>query len=149
MKDLITYINENLKSKPKTKEELMSLIDELVDKTNSNQIDLNHIDVSYINDMSDLFSIRRNKKLLDINFLVENWNVSNVENMNRMFYGCERFNSDISNWDVSKVKSMNYMFYGCRNFEAILDKWDTHNVKDMYNMFKDTKIEKHTPSWYK
>lgn len=127
----------------------MSLIDELVDKTNSNQIDLNHIDVSYINDMSDLFSIRRNKKLLDINFLVEDWDVSNVTNMNHMFYGCECFNSDISNWDVSKVENMNYMFYGCRNFEAILDKWDTHNVKDMYNIFKDTKIEKHTPSWYK
>ena len=30
-----------------------------------------------------------------------------------MFYGCKKFNSDLSKWNVSKVKDMEYMFLGC------------------------------------
>ena len=37
------------------------------------------------------------------------WDVSNVQNMKRMFYRSQ-FNGDISRWDVSNVKDMSYMF---------------------------------------
>ena len=30
-----------------------------------------------------------------------------------MFYGCDKFNQNISNWDVSNVKDMLFMFYKC------------------------------------
>ena len=35
---------------------------------------------------------------------LNNWNVSNVENMSWMFAHQDDFQQDISNWDVSNVK---------------------------------------------
>ena len=40
-----------------------------------------------------------------------NWNVSNVEDMEFMFNGARSFNQPLNNWDVSKVTDMRYMFY--------------------------------------
>ena len=40
---------------------------------------------------------------------ISNWDMSNVENMYRMF-GDSKFNGDISKWNVSIVKDMNWMF---------------------------------------
>lgn len=36
---------------------------------------------------------------------ISRWNVSNVTNMDEMFYGADVFNGDISRWDVSKVRA--------------------------------------------
>ena len=66
---------------------------------------------------------------------IENWNVSNVINMNKMFYNCYKFNKDISKWNVSNVINMSNMFYNCRNFNQNLSKWNVHNVQDMEYMF--------------
>ena len=92
---------EQLKYFPQTKEELRSLIQQRV-KVEGNNVNLNDIDVSAITDMSRLFQ--------DISFDSSNfngnisaWDVSNVTNMNSMFYRCKRFNGDISKWNVSKV----------------------------------------------
>ena len=38
------------------------------------------------------------------------WDVSNVSNMARIFYGANDFNQDISSWDVSNVTNMQEMF---------------------------------------
>ena len=66
---------------------------------------------------------------------LEDWDISNVKNMEYMFWGCETFNSDLSNWDVSSVKNMNCMFWGCQTFNSDLSKWDVSSVGDMNCMF--------------
>ena len=135
MKHLNTYITEYIVKKkldkpidsenhyeyfPKTKEKLVKNIKELIKKGIYN---FNCIDTSEITDMSYLFD---NFEYMDIkeNFNVSGWNVSNVEDMQYMFYNCKNFNCNLNNWNVSKVKDMEYMFDGCKSL-------------------------KNTPSWYK
>ena len=116
---------------PKTKQELIENIKELVDK---GETDFNCIDTSAITNMSHLFDD------IDINrnFDVSKWNVSNVEDMGHMFYAYENFDCDLSNWNVSKVKDMKYMFYKCENFTGKgLENWDVSKVEDMQDMFED------------
>ena len=115
MKSLSQYIQEkliikknkgsnNYKYFPKTKKELQDIILKRI-KHEGNEVDLNDIDVSKITDMSTLF------KGTDFNGDISSWDVSNVETMEGMFWGCMNFNSDISNWDVSNVKNMAFAFY--------------------------------------
>ena len=88
MKSLKSYIQEKLtikKSKynyfPETKEELQDIIKKRMEKE-GNEVNLNDIDVSNITDMSNLFVF------LDFNGDISQWDVSNVTNMEYMFYGC-------------------------------------------------------------
>ena len=77
---------------PETKGELSKLIwDEC--KKNGNNCSLNHIDVSKITDMSNLF------QAFGFNGDISKWDVSNVTDMCGMFRHSD-FNGDISNWDV-------------------------------------------------
>ena len=71
---------------------------------------------------------------------LEDWDVSNVKNMEYMFWNCETFNSDLSKWNVSKVTNMTGMFKGCGNFNCDLSKWDVSNVVDMGGMFSYCKF---------
>ena len=120
MKRLINIINEDFKLKkkgkiahseykynPKNKKELISLLEQLLDKRGKDA-DLNDIDTSAITDMSELF-----EDLDPRNIDISGWDVSNVENMAFMFYDCHKFNSDLSTWDVGKVNNMSNMFTGC------------------------------------
>ena len=68
---------------PKTKEELIENIRELVSKRKYN---FNCIDTSEITDMKSLFA--NEKQLRDVNFNVSEWNVSNVRTMAFMFANC-------------------------------------------------------------
>ena len=119
---------------PETKEELIENIKELLNK---GETDLNCIDTSAITDMSNLFKY--------INYLFENinisnWNVSNVTNMNYMFYNCCKFDCDLSKWNVSNVKDMKYMFINCYNFKGKgLENWDVSNVENMCGMLDGCK----------
>ena len=115
---------------PETKKELIKNIKELVKKGIT---DFNCINTSNITDMSELFKIGIFTKM---SFDVSNWDVSNVENMERMFLTCKDFNCDISNWDVSNVINMKYMFQNCMHFEGEgLENWDVSNVTNMGYMF--------------
>ena len=86
MKEIKTYIIEKLKVSsmhtsplfPKTTEELRKIIKAEISK-NGNDCSLNHINVSKITDMSDLFYKSK------FNGDISNWNVSNVIDMHGMF----------------------------------------------------------------
>ena len=58
-------------------------------------------------------------ELAEVKYIIglENWDVSNVENMSGMFEECENFNCDLSKWDVSKVTNMEDMFDGCNSLK--------------------------------
>ena len=94
-------------------------------------IGLEDWDVSNVKNMECMFCGCKN-----FNSDLSKWNVSNVENMSSMFEGCEKFNSDLSNWDVSSVRYMNGMFQGCEKFNSDLSKWNVSNVENMSSMFE-------------
>ena len=131
MKDLNTYITEKLvlnksNSKhvynyhPKDKDELEDLLKKLLEERGEDA-DLNDIDTSAITDMTAY--------------------------MKGMFYECRNFNCDLSSWDVSNVEDMDKMFYGCMKFKGEgLDDWEVDNVMSMRHMFDRCKCKK--PEWY-
>uniref|UniRef100_A0A6C0B8U1 BspA family leucine-rich repeat surface protein n=1 Tax=viral metagenome TaxID=1070528 RepID=A0A6C0B8U1_9ZZZZ len=79
-----------------------------------------------------------------------NWITTKVTDMQSMFKNCSLFNSDLSQWDVSSVQNMSYMFYGCTNFTGVsmriidgtihmshIGGWDTQSVTKMAHMFEE------------
>ncbi|WP_281818161.1 BspA family leucine-rich repeat surface protein [Brachyspira pilosicoli] len=126
------------KYKPKTKQELEKLV-------YTDGIKLYDVDTSLITDMSELFYKSSRKDFEGI----EDWDVSNVEDMSYMFAYMSydsfesrskaKFNRNLNNWNVSKVKHMSFMFYYCNDFNQPLDKWDVSNVTTMRAMFNYAK----------
>ena len=156
MKNLNQYITEYIIKKkldkpidsehnydyyPKTKDELIENLNELISK---DIYDFNCIDTSNITDMSHLFDMSL-KKLIKhnlgfVNFDISDWNVSKVENMEYMFYDCKNFDCDLSKWNVSNVISMSSLFNGCKNFKGKgLENWDVSKVENMQDMFEGCK----------
>ncbi|MFC4891481.1 BspA family leucine-rich repeat surface protein [Pseudofrancisella aestuarii] len=108
-------------------------------------VNLNHIDVSDIEDMSYVFSSHYpgsgyGMRQLDIS----KWNVSRVKDMSHMFSG-SNFVGDISQWDVSNVRNMLYMFYRS-SFNQDISSWNIHDGCSIDYMFDDNQ---HIPENYK
>ena len=115
-----------MKHTPQTKRELEDLVDDL-------SVNLGDIDTSKITDMSYLFCYTSRTDFSGI----ENWDVSNVENMQDMFSLAKTFNADISKWDVSNVRDMEGMFCGATSFNQDISKWNVGNVRNMVSMFRE------------
>lgn len=124
---------------PKTKEELIYLIKE-------ENTPLFLINTSKITDMSWLFHGG-----IFVNYAgIELWDVSNVENMEGMFYGAGRINADLSSWDISKVKNMQYMFaYTAHISKEKVNNWKVSDDVKYYGIFRGTKLENNPPDWFK
>jgi len=93
--------------------------------------DISRWNVSNVNDMSRLF-----ENCLHFNQDISSWDVSNVNNMSHLFENCLHFNQDISSWDVSNVTDMNNLFENCLHFNQDISSWDVSNVTSMQGMFK-------------
>ncbi|MGC6422278.1 MAG: BspA family leucine-rich repeat surface protein [Flavobacteriaceae bacterium] len=68
------------------------------------------------------------------------WDVSNVTNMDGMFFGAEVFNQDLSKWDVSKVTNMGSLFKNASRFNQNISGWNTSNVTKMLDAFRSAKV---------
>lgn len=66
------------------------------------------------------------------NVSLDNWDVSNVEDMSEMFSECFVYNQPILNWNVSNVQHMGGTFEVCSLFNQPV-KWKSGvpNVKSM------------------
>ena len=138
MKSLNTYLNEKLIINKNFKDnnritvtslkELKNIIKErYVDpntKKPNNRIDLSDIDVSELDDLSEVFLWYRFKRID-----VSGWDTSNVKDMRMMFYGCYELTDiiGIENMHIDNVGCMDYMFYDCRKLD-ITDKIKDWNV---------------------
>ena len=160
MKNLYDYIQEGILSDyedtisksdkeierltPKTKDELVSLIQDEVKKNGWN-CNLNHINTRYITDMSYLFADSNSYvdyNSYDLNRFdgdISKWNVSQVKNMKGMFQRSQYTgnNGNLSNWNVSKVEDMSDMFSESE-YIGELAKWNVSNVTNMNSMFYNT-----------
>ena len=57
------------------------------------------------------------------------WEVSNVTNMNGMFFECKKLESigNISTWNISNVTDMKYMFKNCEKAVIDCSQWKVNN----------------------
>ena len=77
----------------------------------------------------------RKKDIVDKYGEINNWDVSKVTNMNRMFDGATSFDQSLNKWNVCNVRAMWNMFQDARSFNQPLNDWNVSNVTSMLSMF--------------
>ena len=102
---------------------------------NSFNSDISFWDVSNVTDMDGIFYLANS-----FNQNISNWDVSSVLNMGSMFKGASSFNQDITDWDTSSVIKMLGFFEGAKAFNQDISTWDTSSVTSMQGMFKDATL---------
>jgi hypothetical protein len=106
--------------------------------------DLTKVCVSNVTDMGWVFSGTLHK-INTFNQNIQNWDVSSVTDMSRMFSFSE-FNQSIENWDVSSVTDMSGMF-SFSEFNQSIENWDVSSVTDMSGMFSFSEFNQSIENW--
>jgi len=123
---------------PASKHGLEMIISNVTPKMN-----LNWIDVSGIDDLSD---IHWRKPWMQFNGDISLWDVSDVTKMDFLFEDNHAFNGDISKWDVSNVTSMRGMFKNSV-FNGDISNWDVSSVTNMSSMFHNASFNGDISGW--
>ena len=80
-------------------------------------------------------------RFTDCEFFNQNmneWDVSNVQNMFRTFSGARRFNGDISTWNVENVNNFRLTFWQASSFNSDITRWNPKSASSTEGMFSDT-----------
>jgi surface protein len=80
-------------------------------------------DVSNINNLQACFF-----QCPNFNGNVSSWNVSNVTNFQSCFANCTNFTQNVGGWNVLAATNMSFMFQNATNFNQNIDNWDIRNV---------------------
>ena len=92
-----------------SKEELMKYLKSEIKRQGENVV-IKNLDVSLIDDLSELFYDCESIRTLDLS----GWKTSNIKNMYRIFCGCSKLESlDLSGWDTSNIIYIDSMFENC------------------------------------
>lgn len=91
---------------------------------------INDWDVSDITNMDSLFE---NEEPCQPH--IPDWDVSSVISMKRMFFNAQKFNSPLQDWDVSNVKNMEQTFAQAEKFNQYIGSWDLKSVTTTKQMF--------------
>ena len=91
---------------------------------------INNWNLSDVTDLGRMF-----RGAVKFNQPIGNWNTGSVSNMAGMFQEATSFNQSIDNWSTGNVTDMSYMFYNATAFDQPLNSWRTENVTDMKGMF--------------
>ncbi len=121
MKLLTEYLSTKVKPskiKAPDNQSLRKIVSEEIRRLGDNA-DLNHIDVSEITDLDDLFIPHSS-----FNGDISKWNVSKCKTFNSVFYNCTEFNGDISDWDVHNGEEFVGMFEKCSRFNCNINDWN-------------------------
>lgn len=93
--------------------------------------DLGAWDVSSVSNMRGLFCCYR----LNVSG-IDRWNTPSLTNISYLFYSCGSEEAlNLENWDVSNVSNMEYAFAMMRLSVTGIDRWDVSNVESMDSMF--------------
>ena len=93
---------------------------------------MNLWDVSEIEDFSALF-MSKSKFNEDISM----WNVANGRDFRAMFRKVRAFKGDLSRWNLESAVNLSEMFDRASSFCSDLSKWDVSSVENMHSMFRD------------
>ena len=157
MKSLVKYLDEKLvinknsnivgithKYHPKTREELIEILSKLCNYDNEIYmkncvLDVSDIDVSKIDDFSNIFAAIDNASYIRMEkLIISGWNTSSATNMSQMFGGLIEVKEivGIDELDVSGVTDMSWMFAQCNSLKKIdLSKWTIKKCKNFSYMF--------------
>jgi hypothetical protein len=103
--------------------------------------DLSFVCTYLVTNMSEIFYNS------DFNQNISEWDISNVTNLQSMFWGTYYFNQPIGNWDVSNVTNMHRMFAGTFYLNQPIEDWDVSNVTDLSYIFAETYFNQPFGDW--
>ena len=91
---------------------------------------MNLWDVSQIEDFSWLFANQRK-----FNEDISMWKVGSGRYFGAMFLNVEGFKGDLSRWNLESAENLDWMFQGASSFCSDLSKWNLASVESMYSIF--------------
>lgn len=103
--------------------------------------------IIYTGQVDDLYNLFNG--INDIKGDITGWDVSNVLVMNGLFAN-SNFNQNISKWNVSNVHDMENMFYKNKEFNQPIGCWNVKSLHIAHNMFlKADKFNQKIGNWKK